>query len=212
MTYRELLIGCGHSRDKRLKVPSRLEDTWANLTTLDINPEVKADVRWNLAEIPWSIPRVPVEVQGSIMDDPNPTGRISMSFGYEAIASNSFDEIHAYEVLEHLGQQGDAKSFFAHFSEIWRLLKPNGYLCATVPSRHSPWAWGDPSHRRLISLESVTFLDQSQYIRQCDGPKKTPMSDFRHIYKADLKLCCSEDDKETFSFVLQAVKPSRIAK
>jgi SAM-dependent methyltransferase len=194
--YRELLIGSGRARDKRLKVPSRPENDWACLTTLDCNPDVKPDILWDLNLVPpWKIPTKP--------------GSLGVSFGYEAITECSFDEIHAYEVLEHLGRQGDAHSFFAHFSEIWRLLKPNGYLCATVPSRHSPWAWGDPSHTRLITLESLTFLDQSQYIRQCDG-KLSPMSDFRNIYKADFALCCQEDDKETFAFVLQAIKPSRI--
>ena len=195
MTYHELLIGSGHARDKRLKVPSRPLDDWACLTTLDCNPDVKPDFVWNLNLTPWSDPG-PNDIYGE----------------WISFADSIFDEIHAYEVLEHLGQQGDAKSFFAHFSEIWRLLKPNGYLCATVPSRHSPWAWGDPSHTRLITLESLTFLDQSQYIRQCDGPKKTPMSDFRNIYKADFALCCHEDDNKTFAFVLQAVKPSRIEK
>jgi SAM-dependent methyltransferase len=185
MTYRELLIGSGHARDKRLKVPSRPLDDWACLTTLDRNPNAKPDILWDLGRFPWA------------------------KIGVGRLEDSSFDEIHAYEVLEHLGRQGNAKSFFAHFSEIHRLLKPNGYLCATVPSRHSPWAWGDPSHTRIISLESLTFLDQSEYIRQCDS-KLSPMSDFRNIYKADFRLCCHEDDNKTFAFVLQAVKPSRI--
>ena len=184
--YRELLIGSGHARDKRLKVPSRPLDDWACLTTLDHNRDVNPDVLCELEDIPW--------------------GTYA-----RALEESFYDEIHAYEVLEHLGRQGDAGSFFQTFSEIYRLLKPNGYLCATVPSRHSPWAWGDPSHTRLITLESLTFLDQSEYIRQCDG-KLSPMSDFRNIYKADFALCCQEDDKETFAFVLQAVKPSRIGK
>ena len=190
--YKELLIGSGHARDKRLKVPSRPEDDWACLTTLDCNPDVKPDYVWDLDKIPWAAP-----------------GANYILGNWRQLSPSHYDEIHAYEVLEHLGRQGDARSFFAHFSEIWRLLKPNGYLCATVPSRHSPWTWGDPSHTRLITLESLTFLDQSEYIRQCDG-KLSPMSDFRNIYKADFRLCCQEDDNKTFAFVLQAVKPSRI--
>jgi SAM-dependent methyltransferase len=203
--YRELLIGSGHARDKRLKVPSRPLDDWACLTTLDHNPDVNPDVLCSLRNIPWGHCRFPRDI--------NVPGRYTAVAYDESeggmLEESSFDEIHAYEVLEHLGQQGDAISFFRDFSEIYRLLKPNGYLCATVPSRHSPWAWGDPSHTRLITLESLTFLDQSEYIRQCDG-KLSPMSDFRNIYKADFRLCCQEDDNKTFAFVLQAIKPSRI--
>lgn len=187
MTYHELLIGCGHQRDKRLCVDPLMPE-WRNLTTLDRNPDAKPDILWDLDRFPWA------------------------RIGVGRLEDSVFDEIHAYEVLEHLGRQGNAKSFFAHFSEIHRLLKPNGYLCATVPSRHSPWAWGDPSHTRIISLESLTFLDQGEYVRQLDGEHKTPMSDFRNIYKADFRLYWSNDDKETFSFILQAVKPSRVGK
>jgi hypothetical protein len=187
MTYRELLIGSGHARDKRLCVDP-LATGWRNLTTLDCNSKVIPDVLCDLNEIPWG-PRCGL-------------GRL--------LEESFYDEIHAYEVLEHLGQQGDARAFFRHFTEIWRLLKPEGYLCATVPSLHSPWAWGDPSHRRLISLESLVFLDQSEYIRQLDGDIKSPMSDFRNIYAGDFKLWWSNDDETTFSFILQAVKPSRI--
>jgi SAM-dependent methyltransferase len=206
MTYRELLIGSGHARDKRLCVDPLIPG-WRNLTTLDHNPDVKPDILCSLRNIPWGHCRFPRDI--------NVPGRYTAVVYDESeggmLEESSFDEIHAYEVLEHLGRQGDAISFFRDFSEIHRLLKPNGYLCATVPSHHSPWAWGDPSHTRLISLESLTFLDQSQYILQCDG-KRSPMSDFRNIYKADFRLYWSNDDKETFSFVLQAVKPSRIGK
>src|SRR3546814_6014455 len=74
-----------------------------------------------------------------------------------------FDEVHAYEVLEHLGSQGDFRSFFAHFGEIYRALKDGGILFATVPAWDSVWAWADPSHRRVIAPETLVFLDQTQY-------------------------------------------------
>ena len=200
--YKELLIGCGHSRDKRLMTPSNSGAAWKDLTTLDCNPDVKPDVLCDLNGRRYH----GIPFRWMYHGDPNVFG------DYRWFADSTFDEIHAYEVLEHLGRQGDAESFFAHFTEIHRLLKPNGYLCVTVPSRHSPWAWGDPSHTRLITLESLVFLDQSEYVRQLDGPVKTPMSDFRNIYKADFALRCHEDNQQTFSFVLQAVKPSRVAK
>lgn len=172
--YRELLIGAGSSRVKKLAANGRTE--WHNLTTLDINPDHKPDLVWDLTQLPLPF------------DD------------------NSFDEIHAYEVLEHTGQQGDYKFFFAQFAEIWRILRPGGLLIGTCPSRHSPWAWGDPSHTRVIQPENFIFLDQAQYIAQVG---RTAMSDFRYIYQADFSPVYSQDDQTTFAFALKAIKPSR---
>lgn len=193
--YRELLLGCGHARDKRLGLPGDKME-WRGLFTVDCNPRCKPDVVCDLNLLPW---------QG-IAVGKNPS---FYSEGYRFLNS-VFDEVHAYEVLEHLGSQGDAESFFAHFSEIWRILKPGGHLFATVPSRFSPWLWGDPSHRRAILPESLVFLDQTQYILQLDGERKTPMSDFRHLYKADFDVVVSSDNHEHHLFCLRAVKPSRI--
>jgi len=143
--YRELLIGCGRARDKRILVPCHRAappGKWMNLTTLDLNPNVGADLQCDLnAAPPWC-----AIVNGE------PFHRV--------FESDYWDEIHAYEVLEHLGQLGDAHSFLGHFSELWRLLKPNGYLCATVPSWHSRLGWlsracwhhGGKSWRGLCSV------------------------------------------------------------
>jgi predicted SAM-dependent methyltransferase len=145
---------------------------WSNLTTLDYNADHTPDVVWDLMKFPLPFP------------------------------DKEFDEIHAYEVLEHLGQQGDYKLFFAQFSEFWRLLKPNGYLFATCPSRNSVWAYGDPSHTRIMQLEQLVFLSQNEYKKQVG---KTPMSDFRDIYKANFEVVFQEDDGETIRFVIQAI-------
>lgn len=170
---KELLIGCGSARDKRLKCDD--SNGWSNLTTLDYNSDHNPDVVWDLMH-PNVLPEEWV---------------------------NEFDEIHAYEVLEHLGQQGDYRLFFRQFSAFWRALKPNGHLLATVPSRHSIWAWGDPSHTRIIQPENLVFLSQKAY---ADQVGKTPMSDFRSIYKADFEVVYVHDDKETVVFVIKAIK------
>lgn len=116
---------------------------------------------------------------------------------------NEFDEIHAYEVLEHTGTQGDYKFFFAQFSEFWRILKPNGHLLAICPKWDSVWAWGDPSHTRTLQKEQLVFLSQAEYERQVGV---TPMSDFRNIYKADFQIIYSEEDDVSFHFILKAIK------
>jgi SAM-dependent methyltransferase len=177
--YRELLLGCGRTRDKRLVCPNNMQQAWLGLVTCDISPDVDADVVMNLEggeEWPW--------------DD------------------DYFDEVHAYEVLEHLGRQGDVVRFFSTFADIYRVLKPGGFLAATVPSRFSPWLWADPGHTRAILPESLHFLKQETYA-QCDGLHPTAMSDYRPIWSGDFDIIRSDDDKRLHRFILQAVKPAR---
>ena len=145
---------------------------WSNLMTLDNNPAHKPSIVHDLMVMPLPF------------------------------FDNMFDEIHAYEVLEHTGSQGDYKFFFAQFSEFWRILKPGGHLLATCPSRHSVWAWGDPSHTRVLQGEQLIFLDQSSY----GQVGMTSMSDFRDIYKADFQVVALDEDQEKFNFVLKARK------
>ncbi len=118
-----------------------------------------------------------------------------------------FDAIHAYEVLEHLGTQGDAAAFFATFGEIWRLLKHGGHLYATCPSWQSKWAWGDPSHTRIISTASLVFLSQEQYHTQIG---KTQMTDFRWLWSGDFETVSVKEDEHRIVFALMAHKPARI--
>jgi len=169
----ELLIGCGSDKGKRLKANPADANTWSSLTTLDYNADHKPDVVWDLMN-PMGLP----------------------------FEENTFDEIHAYEVLEHTGAQGDYKFFFWQFSDIWRVLKPNGYLLATCPSRHSVWALGDPSHTRVLQKEQLVFLEQWRYV----AVGHTSMSDFRSIYKADFEIVAAEEDADTLRFVLRAKK------
>lgn len=122
-------------------------------------------------------------------------------------AEDSFDEVHAYEVLEHLGRQGDYKAFFRDFGEIYRVLKPGGHLFATCPSWKSSWCWGDPSHTRAMQPHHLVFLDQTEY---ADQVGKTYMTDFRWIWKGDFERVGCVDNGEEFKFVLKAHKPARV--
>ena len=188
----ELLLGCGRMRDKRIHTP--LGDDWKELVTLDNNQDVNPDVVFDLSSIGVMV--------GSAEDlhpiFPGIVGRIRMPF-----KDGEFDEIHAYEVLEHIGAQGDYKTFFAQFTEFHRILKPGGLLCATVPSWNGMWAWGDPSHTRIINLGTLVFLSQKEYLKQ---QGKTSMTDFRYIWKADFDIVMQDVKEESFAFVLKAVK------
>jgi hypothetical protein len=165
----------GAGSKRDLLAPTPLAHLPAVITTLDIEPSHKTDVVWDLNILDWP-------------------------FG-----DNEFDEIHAYELLEHLGQQGDAKSFFAHFGEIYRILRPFGVLAGSCPRADSLWAFGDPSHRRVINEGSFTFLDQTQYAQV----GKTAMTDFRSIWKGDFEVTALERTPDQLYFVLKVHKPAR---
>jgi len=169
---RELLIGCGNARKKTV-TGSWTTPEWSNLTTLDIDPNCKADVLHDLTVLPYPF------------------------------ADNEFDEIHAYEVLEHTEQQGDWRFFLDQFAEFWRILKPGGFLVGTCPMWDSPWALSDPGHSRVISKHSLMFLSQSQYTMQIG---ETRMTDYRHVYSADFECFAINEAEHVWGFVLRAIK------
>lgn len=174
--HKTLLIGCGSSRKRKIRLPGDPDDSsqWpGDLVTLDCETVHGADVVYDLNDLP-------------------------LPFGMCA-----FDRIDAYEVLEHCGRQGDARFFFNQFDDFWRMLKPGGHLCATVPRWDSPWAWGDPSHTRIISEHTLVFLDQSEYEKQVG---KSPMTDFRHLYGGDFEIVHLEKTEHQLLFVLRARK------
>jgi SAM-dependent methyltransferase len=164
--------------NSRVKKLSLSADGWQDLTTMDHDPNCGADIIHDLEAYPWP-------------------------FG-----DDSFDEVHAYCVLEHLGRQGDYRSFFDTFSEIYRVLKPGGHLIAICPSWQSQWAWADPSHTRIIAPGSVVFLDRSEYHNQVG---RTAMTDFRWLWKGDFEPVHLDDDGNRFTFGLKAHKPPRFA-
>jgi hypothetical protein len=149
---------------------------WNNLITVDINEDHNPRIVYDLEKIPLPF------------------------------ADESAEEIHAYEVLEHLGNQGDYKFFFKQFNDFYRILKPNGVIIGTCPLYNQCWAFGDPSHKRVIQKESFHFLNQTNYTREVG---KTSMSDFRYIYDGDFELVHYKEYQVTFEFILQAIKPSR---
>lgn len=165
----------GCGKDTRKKVVLNGNTEWDSLTTLDFSPSCNPDIVWDLRNLPY-----PFE-------------------------DNSFDEIHAYDVLEHLGTQGDFKTFFEEFTEFHRILKPHGLFVILVPHWQSEGAWGDPGHTRVLAPTTFAFLSQKEYEAQVG---KTPMTDYREYYKADFDiLALSEtEDKQKLLVLLQAIK------
>lgn len=132
-----LVLGAGLAREQRIRLTTTetdtpgsrpFEDTFSKVIYVDIQPANNPTVVWDLNKFPW-----PFE-------------------------DGEFDQVHAYEVLEHLGEMGDPVSFFALWREIWRVLRPGGLLVATVPWWDGPWAWADPGHVRVYSANLLTYL------------------------------------------------------
>ena len=145
------------------------KEKWDDMVTLDIDPDTEPNVLWDLHHLPLPF------------DD------------------ETFEEIHAYDVLEHIGQQGDWRTFFAQFDEIYRILKPGGHFFAITPAWDGMWAWGDPGHSRIINEGTIHFLDRDNY----KNTGKTSMTDYRHVYKGDFSIIHSSDKDERFCFVLR---------
>lgn len=149
---------------------------YSNVVTVDIDESVEPHIVFDLDTLPYPWP------------------------------SDYFDEIHAYDVLEHCGSQGDWKFFFWQFNELWRCLKPGGKFIFSVPSPISPWVWGDPGHKRMIHPASLTFLMQSEYEKSVGS---TAMTDYRHVYFGDFEIEYAElVEGDTFVCRLKAKKSS----
>lgn len=180
-----LLLGCGRRRERQIWLAAEKEAglheqaksfTGSELVTLDIDPAVNPDVVWDLEKLPLPFP-----------DD-------------------TFDEIHAYEVLEHTGTQGDWRFFFAQFGEFYRILKPQGMFYATVPDFKADSAWGDPGHKRCLPPMNFVFLNQEIY--KTDVGKST-MTDYRPWWKGDFQGVLAEVKGTSLYLAMQALKPGR---
>lgn len=170
---RELLLGCGVHPTKRIHLTG--DPAWHDLTTVDINPDIKPDIVYDLN-----------------------LRELAHFAGFD-----TFDEIHCYDVLEHLGRQGDWQFFLAQFEDFWRILKPSALFFGICPKPSSPWAWADPGHTRVIAPESLVYLDQTAYGRP-------PMTDYRRWYRGDFEIVHMGDVNEhQHAFVLRAIKPAR---
>ena len=179
-----LMLGSGFFPPSRKIQPIGVQLEEPEWTTLDINPECKADILFDLEYIEYN-------TEAEDVDD----FQIPVEDG-------SFDEIHIYQTLEHFGRQGDYKGFFATFREFWRILKPGGLLYGDTPSLRSVWAWGDPGHTRIISVQTLSFLTRRNY----EELGKTTSTDYRaYVAPCWWMLLHASDEGDRFGFVLKKV-------
>lgn len=187
MALKALMIGVGHFPPERKIVgPALPEPEW---TTLDINPECKPDILFDMDRLEAEDAFFPGQYNV----------RIHTNYGPN-IEPESFDEIHIYQTLEHFGRQGDYKGLFATFREFWRILKPGGTLTGDTPAHGSRWAWGDPGHTRIITKESLTFLTKKAY----EGLGTTTSTDYRRFVHPNWWLILySAEEGDRHGFVLK---------
>lgn len=128
------------------------------------------------------------------------------------LPDDSVDLIIAWHVLEHVGKQGETAEWFHAWEELYRVLKPDGWLYGESPYYDSLWAWQDPTHTRVIGEGSFTFFRQDSYRNdtmispyriRCDF---VPMS-----FDSHPPLCVHRNPAQpaicNFRFSLQAIKP-----
>ncbi len=150
----------GAGNSRQKKVQFGGNAEWSGkLVTLDMNPNCGADVIWNMEDRPLPFP-----------DD-------------------SFDEMGAFDTLEHWGRQGDWRGFFEEFAEYWRILKPGGLFGIIVPINKD--ALADPGHTRFFHANYFGFLNQKFYEHNLS--KGTCATDYRWFWKLNFDLLYMDD-------------------
>ena len=69
--------------------------------------------------------------------------------------ANEFDEVHAYNILEHVN------NFVKIIEEIHRILKPSGLLILTGPYYMHKDTFTDPTHKRGFTNKTFQYFEES---------------------------------------------------
>lgn len=142
---RSLLLGGGRDHRKRIFQKGASSEWSGELTVLDMDPNCGANVVWDLEYRP-----LPFE-------------------------DNSFDEMGAYDVLEHVGRQGDWRGWFEEMAEYHRILKPGGIFGILVPIGED--ALADPGHTRFFQANWFGFCSRKFY--DVNTERRAAFTDYR---------------------------------
>ena len=166
---RSLLLGCGNSREKKISIDGNT--AWAGeLTTLDMDPDCAPDFLMDydgLGKRSWR----------------HPFGKRLPFF------ANTFDEIGAFDTLEHVGVQGDWRGFFLEFGEYHRILKYGGLMYVIVPINAD--AFADPGHTRFFHKNHFGFLAQGTYVKGLEIG--AAITDYRHVWDKNFDILYLEE-------------------
>jgi hypothetical protein len=84
---------------------------------------------------------------------------VDLETGNFPIESDTVDEVRAYHVLEHIGE-----GFFHLMQELYRICKDGAIIDIQVPHHRSEVMYGDPSHVRFITTESLRQFSKKRNI------------------------------------------------
>lgn len=118
-----------------------------------------------------AIPRNPMSADKVIATDYQPSQRFSGEVKRVQsdltkrlpFEDNSIDSFSAFDVLEHIPRweriidQIDFP-FINLMNEIYRALKPGGFLIAVTPAFPSPAAFQDPTHVNIITIDTADYF------------------------------------------------------
>jgi len=118
-----------------------------------------------------AIPRNPMKAEKVLATDYQPSNRFSSEV--ERVQSDltrqlpfedsSIDSFSAFDVLEHIPRwERDGNNinfpFIDLMNEIYRTLKPGGFLIAVTPAFPSSAAFQDPTHVNIISIDTADYF------------------------------------------------------
>lgn len=160
-----LMLGCGRSKARNIIVNDKEDFDGDDLTTIDMDPNSNPTIRMDLSKV-----------------------ACGERFDFD---DGTFDEIHAYDILEHIGVQGDWRGYFTEFGEYHRILKKEGQFFITVPIGAD--AIADPGHSRFFSRNHFFFLSQKFYERE--RKTKTMATDYRWFWNKDFEVIFMEQQE-----------------
>jgi len=168
-----LILGVGNCKIRRVKADNKaLDYSDSKVTSIDMNPDCNPTICMELGGI---------------------GGERKLPFEDE-----SFDEINAYDTLEHWGVQGDWKGYFREFEEYHRILRVGGQMCVLVPRGSD--AFADPGHVRFFSANHFGMLNQAFYQENTD--KGTSCTDYRWFWKKNFDISFYEKSDHHIAVIL----------
>jgi ubiquinone/menaquinone biosynthesis C-methylase UbiE len=84
----------------------------------------------------------------------------NLNDGLSLFPDNSIDEIHSSHVLEHIEKLDEL------MKEMYRVLKPGGKMCGTVPHFSNAYYYSDYTHQKYFGLYTFSYFSNQDYFKR----------------------------------------------